>query len=337
MSERIIRGLEARDIGAHWEPAAEQPWYQERRSPDGTSAFFLTKVDDHCIFLRSDNLCAVHAAFGAEAKPAFCREFPIHLVRDPTGLVAIVRSDCGTFHESFDGDVAVEPQARTVLDADRVIPMRTFNPEVVEVLPGVGVPLDTWLEWEAELQALLDAEVRSPEEGVALLRAELHRRLGREAPEADPRRGRMALQAGVQAMTMVMDKVLAEGAGSATPEQQAFAEQMRAWLGDLQSRATQPLPQLDARCEAYLHIQLRTLWIARQWTASGSVIDGLGAHLFHITCCRILAGADVDGPITAAAFADRHAAWRRLAVNRMITWVLGKAKPALQDVYRNGV
>ena len=104
---------------------------------------------------------------------------------------------------------------------------------------------------------------------------------------------------------MVMDKVLREDQSGARPEQLEFAHEMRGWLGELAVRAKQPLPPLDDRCQAYLHVLLRTFWISRQWTSTGSVVDGLGAHLFHVTACRILAAADVDGPVTAAAFSAR--------------------------------
>src|SRR6188768_3764626 len=111
----IIAGLEARDVAAHWAPAAEAPWYERRPAPDGTTALFLTHRDGHCVFLRDDALCAVHALWGAEAKPAFCREYPFHVVEDPEGIVVIARSDCGGFHESFVDGEPVADQVEGVL------------------------------------------------------------------------------------------------------------------------------------------------------------------------------------------------------------------------------
>ena len=57
----ILTELEARDVGAHWAPAASAPWYERRTAPDGTEHLFLTHRDGHCVFLRDDSLCAVHA------------------------------------------------------------------------------------------------------------------------------------------------------------------------------------------------------------------------------------------------------------------------------------
>lgn len=39
-----------------------------------------------CVFLRSDNLCRVHAELGVDAKPATCRRYPFNLVATPRGL-----------------------------------------------------------------------------------------------------------------------------------------------------------------------------------------------------------------------------------------------------------
>ncbi|MEZ4318950.1 MAG: YkgJ family cysteine cluster protein [Myxococcota bacterium] len=64
--------------------AAEQPGIAERAALLGVSEPVvdgrLRTVNERCVFLQQDNLCALHLTFGAEAKPASCRAFPhVHL------------------------------------------------------------------------------------------------------------------------------------------------------------------------------------------------------------------------------------------------------------------
>ncbi len=44
--------------------------------PDGTCLHFLNFPGKRCVFLDDNNLCTVHARFGAMQKPAACRRFP---------------------------------------------------------------------------------------------------------------------------------------------------------------------------------------------------------------------------------------------------------------------
>ena len=44
-----------------------------------------TAADGGCVFLMSDQRCAVHAELGPEAKPDGCRRFPLGLVATPVG------------------------------------------------------------------------------------------------------------------------------------------------------------------------------------------------------------------------------------------------------------
>ncbi|TNE89133.1 MAG: hypothetical protein EP330_11885 [Deltaproteobacteria bacterium] len=325
VSERIIKGLEEADIGAHWPLAASQPWYQIQDGPTG-EAYYLAKVDDHCIFLRDDNLCAVHAALGAEAKPAFCREFPFHLVEDERGLTAVIRADCKSWHESFDSAEPVAADAAEVAAMTRVMPIRQFKGDTVPVLPGVAVPMGQWLELEDVLAAGLVRE-RQPEAHIAWIRTQLVR-AGMPLPEeGNPERARMAQQALLQAMAMMMRRVLAEEGPN---EQQAEAEERARAVELVLSRLGEPLPALDDRAVGFLGAALRSVWTGRLWTSGGDVAGGLGRWLFLVTCARIEAGGDT---LTAAEFSKTYHLWRRFAVNRTIAWTLEKARPALVDLF----
>ena len=78
-------------------------------SPPRTSRYDTPSVPE---------VCAIHALYGEASKPAFCREFPFSLTRDPRGLTAVAiscqdfaagsRGDCGgvALARGADGGVA---------------------------------------------------------------------------------------------------------------------------------------------------------------------------------------------------------------------------------------
>lgn len=325
VSEEIIRGLEEADIGSHWPLAAEQAWYQRQDGPTG-EAFYLAKVDDHCIFLRDDNLCAVHAALGPEAKPAFCREFPFHLVEDKRGMTAVIRADCKSWHESFDSAEEVAAAGAEVAAMKRVVPLREFKAEQVQVLPGISVPMDRWLDLEDSIAAELVA-VRDPSAHVAHIRG-LLADAGLDLPRAgDPERHRMAQQALLQALGMMMRRVLTEDG----PEDQKREATERAEAAErVLAGMTGATPELDPRAEAFMGAALRSVWTGRLWISGGDVAGGLGRWLFLVSCAAREAG---EGPLSADELAAAYHPWRRFAVNRTIAWTLEKARPALIDLF----
>ncbi|MCO4743443.1 MAG: YkgJ family cysteine cluster protein [Proteobacteria bacterium] len=324
VSERIIRGLEEADIGAHWPLAAEQPWYQRQDGPTG-EAFYLAKVDDHCIFLRDDNLCAVHAALGPEAKPAFCREFPFHLVEDQRGLTAVIRADCKSWEDSYADGPDITAAAAEVAAMARVVPLRQFKGDHVPVAPGVTAAMAQWLDWEDAIAPGL-VEVREPGAQVAFIREALASR-GLSLAAIDGGRQLPAFGALLQALRMVMQRVLAQ---DAPDEQRAGAVERVEAIERVLAKAGDPLPELTEDAKAFLAAALRSVWTGRLWTSGGDVAGGLGRWLFLVTCARIEAG---PGPVSAADFAKHYHPWRRFAVNRTVTWTLEKARPALVDLF----
>jgi Fe-S-cluster containining protein len=61
---------------------------------------FLRTVDDHCIFLRPDERCGLHAAFGADAKPGLCRLFPYVALPTLLGIKIFDGGECASFATS---------------------------------------------------------------------------------------------------------------------------------------------------------------------------------------------------------------------------------------------
>ncbi len=54
-----------------------------------------------CVFLGSDNLCSLHARFGADAKPDVCRLFPYLFTETPDGVVVGYSFVCHTVREGL--------------------------------------------------------------------------------------------------------------------------------------------------------------------------------------------------------------------------------------------
>lgn len=326
----IVKGLQDRDIAAHWEPARAAPWFEVRRAPDGREAVFFTHRDGHCVFLRDDNLCAVHGLFGADAKPAFCREFPFHVLDDPRGTVAVVRPSCTSYHRGFAAGTPVADQAASAVALPRVMGRRRFAPTEVPVLPDAGVPLDAWMDHEARILAILDGPPVDPEASIAILRTELYAIAGRTGPIVDPKRARLAAGAVIEALRRLMDRAANDPNPSAEAHRVAFARAARDLLVRAQAGLATPRPLADD-ARAYLHLLLRTFVLAKGWASIGSVADGLGA--FGVQATVVRSAALEDGPIDAAQAAEVLVKWTKLTENPAIMGVMRMARPALIDVF----
>jgi len=330
----IIRGLQARAIESHWPPAAEAPWYERRAGPDGEETFFLTRRQAHCVFLRDDNLCAVHALFGAEAKPAFCREYPFHVVEDPRGLVVVARADCGGLHRSFQDGQPVSEQVEAVLALPEVHPRRRFAPDQVVILPRAAVSAEDWMALEEVLLRHLDRRRSPPEASVGLLRFLLHDLVDREAPPPDPARYQAAMAALIRALGATLERLAAESEGepSGHDPARAVAEAAKRSL----ERLSAPLPPLSPEAVDavdYLHLVLRSELMSKQFQVVGGVPFGLGLHLLSTTLARSGVPATHDGPLTPADLGEVFPRWKRLSLHGAILEVLRRARPALADLF----
>ncbi len=61
---------------------------------------FLRRDGHRCIFLAGDRRCGLHAAFGADAKPGFCRQYPLESFATLEGLRVNDRGTCASFATS---------------------------------------------------------------------------------------------------------------------------------------------------------------------------------------------------------------------------------------------
>lgn len=326
----IIAGLEAARIETLWAPAAERPWHEARTGPDGQVAYFLGRVDGHCVFLEDSGRCAIHARLGAAAKPGFCREYPFHVVEDGLGAVAVVRPSCNGYAHSYATGAPLEAQVAEVMALPRPASRRRFFPETVSVFPSATIPLAEWLPLEQELLSLL-ATPDDPEASVALLRRHLAARLDRALPAPDPERARLAAGAVVEALRRVMAKTVAQPPDP-DPLRAAFVVEMHDALTAALPRLKTPGRFADDSL-GYADVLLRSHVLARGWHAYGGFAEGTGAFLVGIAVARALASPGNDGRIDAISLGAVMSPWTRFVENAAIAQLLRMTRPALVDLF----
>lgn len=81
---------EVQRIEKAWPTLVEAAPRLEGRKPfltsEGLEGIYLNMEDGKCVFLDSDNLCAIHKHVGMDAKPAACQTFPFSRVLTEEGL-----------------------------------------------------------------------------------------------------------------------------------------------------------------------------------------------------------------------------------------------------------
>ena len=336
----VIDGLRARAVEADWAPAAAQPWAEQRPGPDGQPAWYLTHKDGACVFLRPDNLCAIHGLYGSDAKPGFCREFPYKVVPDPLGITVVPRPECEGYGKTFEQGDPVPQQVQTLLDLPRVVPRRPFAPEMVQALPDVRVPLATWMIWEQTLLADLDgtrADPASPEGTIGALRARLCALAYQPAPEPDGFRYVVAIRAAVEAVARMTEHVLRQPAPPSTSAWElAFVAEQHELLQRVRTRLAQDWSALDAPmapdARRFAHLLLRGQILGKGVHGLGGVAEGLGGALLDLAIARV-GQPEGDAEVTAAALGGIHGRWKKFASNAAIVHVLRLARPALQDAF----
>lgn len=91
LTDADVAGLEALDLAAAF-PQVEAPYVEAKEG-----GRYLRRNGDRCVFLDEDRRCGLHAAFGAEAKPGFCRLFPLDSFGTVEGIRVVDRGTCATF------------------------------------------------------------------------------------------------------------------------------------------------------------------------------------------------------------------------------------------------
>lgn len=309
----VLAGLEAVDVAAHWPPAAAQPWYRVEPGPDGADAAFFTSVDGACVFLTPENRCAIHERWGAEAKPGFCRSFPIHRVRVGETVRAVLRPDCA--------GAGGEDPPLTAADLDGLPPPLSLPdaaPPMIALLPKMGVDAATFSRLEAALLSRIGAG--EPAQELARLRSALFEVMGRAAPPADLRSYAEATGRAQAALLRAADGC----ARASTGWQAGVFERLHARLS-----SERPPRPLTPDAAALGRMLLRNFLFGRQFLPHGSLGEGLGFFQLGLHVAQVSA----DGPVDARGLAGALSEWHRFCDHPAVMRVLRDVRPLLLGVF----
>jgi len=298
VAPEIVAGLQARGIEQDWAPAADG-WVDE--TPQG---LFLTHRDDSCVFLRDDGLCAVHALYGPEAKPAFCRTFPFTVVEQAGGVVHAVREDCGGTWRSLIGGT---PASQAIEALPDQAPRLVWGDEPVQVLPGVGIAGDDWLALEDHLVAQVRDDL-DPQENLCRLRDALLGALRRAPPDPDPARSAACVEGLRQNLAAAL------GPAASPADAQGTAARFLAGVATGLAAAAPghaAVAPLAPDAERYFALVIRQHLRGKAFRASGAVCWGLGLVSLGVALAR------ARTPKTdLAALAPWHVRWSRFTRNQ---------------------
>jgi len=326
----VVQAIEAHGVEKLWPDRAGRPWAKHLPGP-GPEGWYLEKIDGHCVFLDDDKMCTVHAQMGPAEKPAFCREYPFTVVREPRGLAIIVRESCGGFHEASVDGQPLEDHAAEVAALPRAYPVQEFGGQPVALQPGLGVTAEDWLYLEdAVKKDILDND-RQPAAHIAAVRARMLAAVRRDDPTPDRLKALRATGAMLQVYRMVLDKAVAEP--SADAAEVAFAKKLRGHVFRAMSALPRGVPPLDRSARDYVSLLLRSHLLGKRFLPHGSVAAGLGLFLHNIHTAALAARVNAKGEVDVNALCAVLTDHVRLTLNRSIREVQKKARPALLDLY----
>jgi Fe-S-cluster containining protein len=114
---------------------------------------YLRTVDTHCLFLRDDHRCGLHAHFGEDVKPLVCREYPISIKATFREAVVYNNHQCASHFVAQDAGPPLVDAAR--------LTGRTLSGKITLFHPIVFAREDTpvdyaqFLELEAALRDVM--------------------------------------------------------------------------------------------------------------------------------------------------------------------------------------
>lgn len=128
------------------------------RRDTGLSA---TLVHGRCAYLDDDDRCRIHAAGGADAKPAGCRLFPIELVDDGESVHVSVAVECACVLASVapgePGELLVPHEAQTAADLPSETVIDELPQRVWLSIPDREATRPELVRWSRALSAVLPA------------------------------------------------------------------------------------------------------------------------------------------------------------------------------------
>jgi hypothetical protein len=95
---------------------------------DGEPARYLAQVEGRCGFLEDDDRCGLHRRHGADAKPGFCRLYPLELAATVEGLKLYDKGACATLARSARAGLPLAAQVAPAIALAGIPPL--YHPVV---------------------------------------------------------------------------------------------------------------------------------------------------------------------------------------------------------------
>lgn len=181
------------------------------RKPDDGTRVLAPSAEGRCLLYRDG--CSLHAALGANAKPAVCRRFPFSITATPSGGRVVLSYRCSCAIVPSGGEITEADVLEAVAGPSGRI-SRDATVTTIAVEPGRAIPFSEWEVMEAEL---LDRLEREPPEAVldrepfSLLTRERFCTLGEALVDGEP------LSRSDHAVAWFGDALLARFASRALP------------------------------------------------------------------------------------------------------------------------
>jgi Fe-S-cluster containining protein len=326
----VIAKLVETDVPSWWPPAADQDWFQQRRAPEADSTYYFTSVDGHCIFLRDDGLCSIHATHGKDAKPGFCREFPYHIVEERQGAVGVIRAECEGWHRSFIEGPRIQDKLEAVRALPRVVPHRRFTEPTIMLFPRSAISLEHWEHIEAEFLCCLEERPRGIEGDLHELRhiiCTLARLTPLEPTQADYLMTATQL---LKPLEQTLAVVLAIPHGD--PHQEAFTRtSLKRVQNTIAHLETKPLPAPKPMEPEFFNQVLQNWLLGKRFLEVGPLSAGLGSFALGTLVARCCAAENAD----LGAVATHYAAWLRFTGIPTVQHTLFASLPALHHLFMN--
>lgn len=97
ISEEEKSRIEALDPRQALPQLGDQDLFEVMEAASGPGGYKLATTSGACVFLEAGLRCGLHRAFGANAKPALCRLYPLAAAATIDGLKVYDRGECATF------------------------------------------------------------------------------------------------------------------------------------------------------------------------------------------------------------------------------------------------
>ncbi len=104
------------------------------------------KENGHCVFLREDKLCSIHAEQSFEAKPRPCRQFPFHPINTPDGYYIGLSFLCSAVQRNHGRPL--EEQTEEIAEAVHQLSLEYPPSQLTDLAIPVGPEVTTsWSEF----------------------------------------------------------------------------------------------------------------------------------------------------------------------------------------------